>query len=89
MRDWWASHISTIGPTDPVSVKSINIGLAHDPQTDKVGPSLHAFIETRASCLQRLRCSLNRPANKEHVFPLPKGYEQRRQPPVRSSWTPI
>jgi hypothetical protein len=66
----WASHNDIIGPADPVFAQSINIGLAHNPQRDKAGPSLHASIGTRAS---RLRRSLNCLANKEHIFPLPKG----------------
>jgi hypothetical protein len=66
----WASHNNTIGPADPESVQFISVGLAHDPQMDKAGLSLHAFIGTRAT---RLRHSLNHPANQQHVFPLPKG----------------
>jgi hypothetical protein len=66
----WASRNDIIGTADPVFAQSINIGLAYNPQRDKVRPSLHASIGTRAS---RLRRSLNRPANKEHIFPLPKG----------------
>jgi hypothetical protein len=68
-RNYWASHTSTIGPTDPIFVQPISVKLAQDPQIDMAGPSLRASIGTRVS---RLRRDLNRPANKKHVFPLPK-----------------
>jgi hypothetical protein len=73
-KNYWASHNNAIRPADPVSVQFISMKFVHDPQTDMVGPNLHVFIGTRASRPQR---DLNRPANKEHVFPLLKGYDQR------------
>jgi hypothetical protein len=66
----WASCNSIIGPTDPVSVRFISIGVSHDRWMDKAVLSLHAIIGTRAT---RLRRSLNHPAIKEYVFPLSKG----------------
>jgi hypothetical protein len=69
-ENYWASRNNVIGLADPLFAQSINIVLAHDPQQDKAGPSLHASIGTRAS---RLRRSLDRPTNKKLVFPLPKG----------------